>query len=58
MYYKECPFCGCNLDPEEKCDCQDKKKKREERRAYQIASDQTARRATCVEGGGIDVKEL
>lgn len=24
MYYKECPFCGCNLDPEEKCDCQDK----------------------------------
>ena len=30
MYYKECPFCGCNLDPEEKCDCQDKKKKREE----------------------------
>ena len=52
MYYKECPFCGCNLDPEEKCDCQDKKKK--ERRAYQIASAQTARRATCVEGGGID----
>nr|DAF14330.1 MAG TPA: restriction alleviation protein [Caudoviricetes sp.] len=30
MYYKECPFCGCNLDPEEKCDCQDKKKNREE----------------------------
>lgn len=30
MYYKECAFCGCNLDPEEKCDCQDKKKKREE----------------------------
>lgn len=30
MYYKECPFCGCNLDPKEKCDCQDKKKKREE----------------------------
>lgn len=30
MYYKECPFCGCNLGTEEKCDCQDKKKKREE----------------------------
>lgn len=30
MYYKECPLCGCNLDPEEKCDCQYKKKKREE----------------------------
>ena len=25
MYYKECPFCGCNLVPEEKCDCQDKR---------------------------------
>ena len=30
MYYRECPLCGANLDPGEKCDCQDAKKKREE----------------------------
>ena len=23
-YYRECPYCGCNLDPGEVCDC-DKK---------------------------------
>ena len=21
MIYKKCPFCGANLDPGEKCDC-------------------------------------
>ena len=21
-YYVECPFCRCNLDPGERCDCQ------------------------------------
>lgn len=21
-FYKACPFCGANLDPDEKCDCQ------------------------------------
>ncbi len=21
MYYHTCPYCGANLDPEEKCDC-------------------------------------
>ena len=20
--FRECPYCGCNLDPGEKCDCQ------------------------------------
>lgn len=25
-YYRECPFCGAHLDPEEKCDCQAQKK--------------------------------
>ena len=30
MYYRECPLCGSNLDPGEKCDCQDAKKNREE----------------------------
>lgn len=23
-YYKTCPYCGANLDPDEHCDCQDK----------------------------------
>lgn len=23
MGYKVCPYCGANLDPDEKCDCQD-----------------------------------
>ena len=22
MYYQTCPYCGANLDPGEKCDCQ------------------------------------
>ncbi len=22
-YYRECPFCGANLDPSEICDCRD-----------------------------------
>ena len=28
MYYNECPFCGCNLDPGERCDCRDEKEKK------------------------------
>lgn len=20
-YFKQCPYCGANLDPEERCDC-------------------------------------
>lgn len=25
-YYRTCPYCGANLDPGERCDCQDNKK--------------------------------
>lgn len=25
-YYRTCPHCGSNLDPGERCDCQDKRK--------------------------------
>lgn len=25
MYYWTCPFCGANLDPNEKCDCENNK---------------------------------
>lgn len=30
MYYMECPYCGSNLDPGEKCDCRDKKEEKTE----------------------------
>lgn len=26
MYYHTCPYCGANLDPEEKCDCREENK--------------------------------
>lgn len=29
-YYNTCPNCGCNLDPGEKCDCKEERKRREE----------------------------
>lgn len=32
-YYRTCPDCGATLDPGERCDCQDKKKEEQERRA-------------------------
>lgn len=25
MYYSECPLCGANLDPGEKCECQEER---------------------------------
>ena len=28
MYYNECPFCGCNLDPGERCECRNEKEKK------------------------------
>lgn len=23
MYFRECPHCGCHLDPGERCDCKE-----------------------------------
>lgn len=31
MYYRECPWCGCNLDPGELCECRDEEKRREQK---------------------------
>ncbi len=30
-FYNECPVCGCNLDPGEKCDCQDVREEKRNR---------------------------
>lgn len=30
-YYNVCKSCGCNLDPGEKCDCENEKKEAEHR---------------------------
>lgn len=35
--YRVCPYCGCNLDPNERCDCQDKKLKDAEAETAQSA---------------------
>lgn len=37
MPYRVCPYCGCNLDPNERCDCQDKKLKDAETETAQSA---------------------
>lgn len=34
-YYNSCPDCGANLDPGEKCDCQEKEKTPDTPEAYQ-----------------------
>lgn len=31
-YYNTCPNCGCNLDPDEKCDCENEKAKEQEKK--------------------------
>lgn len=30
-YYSECPICGCNLDPGERCDCERERAEERER---------------------------
>ena len=39
MYYRECRWCGCTLDRGEKCDCQEEKKRKENRLAELMESD-------------------
>ena len=37
MFYRTCPRCGANLDPEEKCTCrQEEERERAEKRREQI----------------------
>ena len=31
MYFRECPFCHSNLDPGERCDCEDKREEKEKK---------------------------
>lgn len=35
--YRVCPYCDCHLDPNERCDCQDKKLKDAEAETAQSA---------------------
>lgn len=30
VYYRECPDCGCSLDPGERCDCRNEREKKED----------------------------
>lgn len=39
MYYRECPRCGCTLDPGERCDCLEEKKRKENKLAELMESD-------------------
>ena len=32
-YYRECPLCGANLDPGEKCDCVERERDLRKRKA-------------------------
>lgn len=38
-FYRQCPFCGANLDPGEPCDCQEEKKKEKKRLEQLVATD-------------------
>lgn len=34
-YFNTCPHCGCNLDPQERCDCQEMEEaKAKEKRGF------------------------
>lgn len=44
-YYRICPYCGCCLDPGEKCDCNLAKKIKKRRRAmYELYVQRSSRR--------------
>lgn len=31
MYYRECPWCGSNLDPDERCECRKRAQEQKEK---------------------------
>lgn len=39
MFFRECPYCGCNLDPGERCDCRDQKQRKKDRLTELVESD-------------------
>lgn len=41
MYYRTCPYCGCNLDPGESCDCRERKFEEKERLMSLFETDRT-----------------
>lgn len=40
MFFRECPYCGCNLDPGERCDCRDQEQRKKDRLAELVERDQ------------------
>ena len=40
MFYRECPYCGSNLDPGEPCDCQEVRKNKTDQFTRLLRSDQ------------------
>ena len=40
MFYRECPYCGSNLDPGESCDCQEVRKSKTDQFTRLLRSDQ------------------
>lgn len=45
-FYRECPFCGCNLDPGEICDCRERAQYIRQEATQQYAREQTRRSST------------
>lgn len=50
-YYWTCPHCGSNLDPGERCDCRDEKKKE----VKTETSNDTVDNYKSVQGGEVNV---
>ena len=50
-YYRTCPSCGGNLDPGERCECQDKRKKPVSE-ALTIAAELMADMGCCIHDPG------
>lgn len=51
--YKTCPFCGDNLDPSEKCECQEQEDRRSEQ--DNLRRIRIGKRYGCGRGSGVSI---
>ena len=51
-YYRVCPFCGCNIDPGEKCDCMSNQAATVSAPKSNTAGDNAKKRQKAAENGG------